>query len=72
MPMQELSLTHADIDDSDDLDRVRALLLDALVLLDRSAMPAAVTAATFVSHALELLSPGADTFELIEPDTPNL
>ena len=51
-------------DRSDDLARVRTLLLDALDLLDRSPMHGAMTAASHVSHAVELLSPGADRFEL--------
>jgi len=61
----ELSLLRIANDGPDDLARVRALLLDALDLLDRSPMhAAAITAASHVSHAVELLSPGADRFEL--------
>ena len=55
-------------DHSDDLACVRALLLESLAVLDRSKVPHAVTVATFVSHALEVLSPGADRFELAESD----
>jgi len=60
----ELSLLRIANDQPDDLARVRALLIDALDLLDRSPMHTAMTAASHVSHALELLSPGADRFEL--------
>jgi hypothetical protein len=62
--MEELSELRTDIDRSDDIVCVRALLLDALSLLDRSPMPMAATVAIHVSHAVELLNPGADTFEL--------
>jgi hypothetical protein len=46
--------------------------VDALAVLDRSSLPVAVTVATFVSHALEMLCPGADTFELTGPADPQI
>ena len=65
--MENLAVPHTGTDISDDVARVRASLLDALALLDRSPLPMAATAATYVSHAVELVSPGTDMFELIEP-----
>ena len=66
MPMKDCVRVRT-TDDLNDLARVRTLLVEALAVLDRGPLPAAVTVAILVSHALEVLSPGADRFAYNEP-----
>ena len=62
--MEILSISSVDGARREDVDHARTSLLDALATLDRSIAPQATKAAAYVSHALELLSPGADPFAL--------